>query len=610
MDLINELKRHDELYYNGESEISDYDYDKLKDKAKLLFPNDPYFTQVGAKIKIGKVKLPYVLGSLKKIKPDTLDIFFKFRAKNEYNASEKLDGISIYVEIENKNVIFAALRGDGEYGKDVTDKIKKVFKYQKYKILNDDLIKLRGECILTRDSHIKLGKKNRRNTVSGIMNSDSDIGLEYVECIFYELIYPEIKHIPTSFNYIKNSGLKICWNINVGKLEVNKLIKVLFDAKNNAIENEYDIDGLVLCPIEYERENVSYSSEKVAFKVNDKAIKTKVIGIRWQVGRTGIITPVVNIDPVEIGGVTISNVTAFNKEYIKNNNIRIGSEVGVLRSGDVIPYLTEVFSTPNYDKFEYDGLNNCPSCGNTLTVKGVHFICENPGCNPYRKLEYFLRTLGAQNISEKTLRNLKLDSLKKIYEVDEFDISMFEGFGLTRGEQIVSEIYKTLLTTESDLLMSFGIPGIGKENSKLLVNHLIYDNFNQIFESNRYSYIDLVKIPGIGKTVAKTFISDINKYKSVYEYLLSKGLKFKQNKININIKDKVFAITGNFRIKRPMLIKLIEEQGGQVKGVGKNTNILVAADVNSGSGKIKNAMKFGTKIISYEELLRMLGVDL
>ena len=181
--LLDDLKHLDDLYYNqGNSSLSDLEYDLFRNKVKILYPNDPYFKTVGVSSKKKTVKIPVTMGSLEKKKIDSIESWLK--GKSNFVISDKLDGLSIFVEFNEGILTFASTRGDGIYGTCITEKIAKKFPSIYYK----DKIQLRGEITLRGDSYLKYGFKNRRNGAVGIVNRDDMIGVEDLEIYFYELI--------------------------------------------------------------------------------------------------------------------------------------------------------------------------------------------------------------------------------------------------------------------------------------------------------------------------------------------------------------------------------------------------------------------------------------
>lgn len=595
MDKIKKLQEYDDLYYNeGTSPISDSEYDKIKEDAKKENPGHPYFQRVGSdKFKTGKVKLPYVLGSLEKVKPETVIDFLR-KIKGPKILMEKLDGVSIYVEYLDGQVTFAALRGDGYKGKDITKKAKMFCPH----INIHGKIVLRGEAMLMNEIYKELGFKTRRNGAAGILNRDDGKYCKYLAPVFYEIIESDIdfKNEAQKLNFINNwismtPNYHILYEDNVGEI-----LDFLDSCKKGT---QYEIDGLVISPLNYEREDVLYPSNKVAFKVNKDPVEANVRNVEWKITRTGRIVPVVIVEPVDFEGVTVTKATGFNYEFIVSNDIGKGSVIDLVRSGDVIPYITGI------KKRSEKGCNipiECPSCGNALFVRGVDLICNNDICDvsAYYKVEYFLRTLGAENISYKTLMKLGLNTIEDCYEIDEWEISSIEGFGVKRGEQIIGEIQSTLQTSPEKLLAAFGIPNISLITAQSIINKI--GSLEKVFDSDASKF---ERIEGIGEKTAKYLVDHLPKYVKLYEFLKENGLTFEDR--GDKLKEKIFCLTGKGPMGRQNLINAIEGEGGLVKGMSKSVDYLVCANKDSNSGKAKKAHKYGTKIITYDELMEMIN---
>ena len=605
--LIDKLLKYDDLYYNsGTSPISDDEYDKLREDAQAEWPDHPYFMAVGYSVPGEKVKLPCVLGSLNKVKSDTIEKWLK-----EHNggiiASEKIDGVSLAVKYFNGKPVWASTRGDGEYGKDVTDKAKIFCPKITYK----GYVFVRGDCVILGDKYKELGFKTARNGCAGILNKDGIKNCENVTPIFYEVIdsnnseYTRMEFLDIYFPAVATWHYITEANRNV-KLNAELISNLLGDLKK---DNLYEIDGIVLTPDNYVRENIKLPKHKVAYKENEEGVEATVKKVEWNIGRTGRLTPVVIIDPIEIQGVTIARATGFNYEFIFTKRVGKGTKVLIERSGDVIPYITDVTMGAWTDI-----PNKCPGCGAKLKVKGVDLVCENIDClnRDYKQVEHFLTSLGAENITIKTLKKLKVNKVYKLFELDEFGISTFEGFGIKRGQQIVNEIQKTLNTTPDKLIRAFGIPNVGRTASKAIYDHFRPDCENDIHFMQiafHFSPAQLQEIDGIGEVIANNYFKNIRYAESLYDFLLNQGLKFMGGKKMFE--GMKFTLTGkdSLGLGRNAIKQIIENQGGVVRGISKSVNYLVTGDPDSQSGKAKKARSYNIPVISYEELLGMVEGD-
>lgn len=596
MNIIEQLIQHDENYEVGKPTISDRDYDLLKAKARHEYPRHPYFQIVGAPVKSDKVKLPVVLGSLNKVKGT--DGTYQSWCESHKGSKvywAKLDGSSLYVEYVDGKLVKAYTRGNGEIGRDVTVKAHLFCPIE----VNDNFTgSIRGEVMLTGDIYKELGYVTRRNGAAGLLNQDELDNVDNLVFKVYELI-SDSDGVPDKemarIERLEGYGFELApYQGFNGDMTQEQLINLLQHYRSNG----YDVDGIVVALNDSIREDVKKPEDKVAWKINEEAVPCEVVDVEWNVGRTGVIVPTVVITPTIIDGVEVSRSAGFNADFIMMNGVDKGSIVNVIRSGGVIPWIESVDEMITNDP----KLDKCPSCGGPVEWKGVHLICINdPFKCPDRLmqiLEHYLVTLGAENITATTLKKLDITSIQGLYELDEFEISELDGFGIKRAEQIIFEIRKTLKTTPDKLLASFGITNVGIETARSILK--VYD-FDGLWD---LTMIDLTKIEGIGDKIAYNFVEEIGDYKVLYEYLKSIGLKWATN--SNTLRGKIFTLTGDGPLSRDTITKMIESNGGFSKGISKKSDYVVAADPNSNSGKAKKAREYGITIISYEELLEMM----
>ena len=603
MTSIEQLKEYDRLYFEtGTSPIPDTKYDILKSQAKKEFPNDPYFLQVGYKSEYKKIKLPFIIGGLEKVDVETVGDWAN-KSDDLIVASEKLDGNSIVATWVDNNLVFAASRGDEDEGSDILEKAK----YFIPQIPEKGKVTLRGETLLEGNLHEHFGFKNRRNGVTGLLRRD-DINpndLKLLSVIFYEVIEAptEILIEVNRLEYIQKLNLRIPNYIlfENGPDLANALSETLFAYKENA---NYDIDGLVLTFNNSTRENIKLPKNKVKFKVNEAAISCKVIGVEWNVTRMGYIKPVILIEPTQIMGVTVSRVSGFNYEYIRNSMIGKNSVIGVVRSGDVIPYVTEIFEPSELKDMIIPIF--CPTCQSELEIVSKELVCQNPDCyfKNVQEVAHFFISMDCEGISDKTIENIGITTIPGMYQLTQEYLENLPGFGKKKAEKILFEVKKTLKVKPDQLLKAFGIPMIGRTLSKRLCKRFTIDELFEIKDPD---------ILGLGDITSQTFLMNIQNYKVLYTFLKGIGLEFiEEDKSMKTLTGMIFTLTGKdpFNFGRDKIKEIIECKGGEEKGISKTTNYLVTNDVDSKSGKMKSAAKFGVPIINYEELFeRFLDKD-
>lgn len=596
MNDIQKLMKYDEAYEIGNPLISDREYDLFKSKTRVNYPRHPYFQIVGAPVKGEKVKLPVVLGSLNKVK--STDGSYDDWCRDNKGAKiywSKLDGVSIYKEYENGRLVKAYTRGNGEYGRDITTK---AFLFCPIEVDDGFTGEVRGEVMLVGDSYKEMGYTTRRNGAAGLINQDELTNVDQLVVKTYELI-SDSKGVPKT-EWERVGRLESLFDIAPCIMEENDLTQdQLIDLLVSYRSYGYDVDGIVIALNDSEREDTYYPDHKSAWKCNQEAIPCEVVDVLWQVGRTGRCVPVVNIIPTIIDGVEVSKATGFNAKFIKDNCVDKGGIVNIYRSGSVIPYIDSVEVTDT----TYSIPSSCPSCGSPLTWKGVDIVCTNtPFQCPDRAmqiLEYYLITLGAENITATTLKKIGVNSIQSLYELDEFEIAELDGFGTKRAEQIIFEISKTLKTTPDKLLASFGITGIGLESARSILKKFDFDSIWNLSEK------ELLTVDGIGDKLAYNFVVEIYDYKELYEYLKSIGLRW--STLSNTLRGNIFTLTGDGPIKRDEIIKMVENSGGIVKNISKKTNFLVTNDPDTNTGKAKKAREYGVPVISYDKLLEMIG---
>jgi len=611
------LKKWDNLYYNeGNPEVTDLEYDLVRENFKVLYPDNPYFKEIGIPVstttinsKYEEINLPFIMGGLDKVDFQNVEQWVR-KSNDDIVISEKLDGNSAICSWKNGELSFSASRGDGEKGQNILNKIKYCIPENIKLNIN---ITLRAEILLEGNLYKELGFKNRRNAVAGMIRRD-DINLENLKklsVIFYEivdydkLINDEVERLLFIDNELKLRTVR--FNImKANEITADRLANLLKIYKENS---PYDIDGLVLTRRHSERENVSYPKNKVKFKVNEDSKRCLVNkDIEWNVTRLGYVKPVILIEPTEIMGVTVSRVTGFNYNFIEKHQIGKGSEIGVVRSGDVIPYVTEIFKNSTNVKIpEY-----CPSCNSKLRKTNIDVICDNDNCLQKKiyNVSHFFIKIGCDNISDRTIEMMGVYSVEDAYNMTTEELIKLPGFAKRKADMVVQEIKKSLYIEPYKLLAAFGIPMIGNTVSKSLCSRFTLDELFEIV-NNKISYETPSDshnyILGLGPITTKTFFENIQKYKPLYEFLKKKGLKFIEDDKGMKTLDGVkFALTGAGSLKRKDYISMCELKGGIVKGMSKDTNYLVTDDVSTNSDKIKSANKYGTKIITYEQFMEMI----
>lgn len=608
--IIEELRCADDAYYNspsGATHFSDEEYDELRELAQTKFPNNPYFKTVGSEVKTKakKVPLPFIIGSLKKYKQDTIGKFVsKFNKDQEYLYMPKLDGASLFSHYNNGKLVQVCTRGNGYEGFDITHKAKYFLPNE---ISDKGEIFLRHEALLVGESYKDLGFSNRRNGVSGILNRETFEGCEHVKCITHEYLN-STKTYAEDFEYLKTLGFDVIDYSTIVFGVYNDPKEILTDIlKNLRNFHVYDLDGLVICPSNYKRENSERPENKVAFKVNSEGIGAEIDYIEWNTSRTGRVVPLAIFkNPIPIDGTNVSKATCHNYGYIIINQVGPGAFVKVLKSGDIIPQIVEVITTS--EKMNLPVF--CSSCGTDLKCKGVDVVCDNKHC-PEQSigfLEHFFKTLGVENVSGQTFRNLEVYTLRDAFSLSVKDIEVLEGFGEKKGKTIVSEIHKAITNVKPDLfLAACGIATFGKRNSKKFMDTLdpnlsSQEKFEKIFEIEINSF---TSIEGFGSLIFNNVFSNLLEIKEIYETCKTFSLTFEEKPIKntSEVETIKVTVTGKGPYPRKTLEEMFKNRGFEIIDFSSQTKILICEDVNSSSSKMTKAKKSGISITTYEEFL-------
>ena len=568
---------------------------------------------------------------------------FKQSEEIEYSAEPKIDGISASLIYKNGKFVKGLSRGDGKVGEDITDNLRtindipKVIKLENFPTEID----IRGEVFIQNKDFQKINEKfaNPRNAASGsLRQKDSRITSKIpLKFIAYTYGYSKDMDIKYQSDFLKN--LKI-WGFKINPF--NKVIKgvknLILNHKNleeKRKEIEFDIDGIV-----YKVNNFSLQKRlgfaanaprwAIAHKFLANSSISEIVNIEIQVGRTGALTPVAKIKPVNIGGVMVSNATLHNEDEINRKDIRVGDIATIERAGDVIPYVVSVDfqkRKKNLKKFKFP--RYCPSCGfktlkdfNDATKKqdavrrctSEGYKCEKIAVE---KIKHFVskEAFNIDGLGKKIIENfwnLKLIKLPQdIFKLDYEKIKELEGWGNLSVSNLKYSIDDRKKISLEKFIYSLGIRHIGQENAKLLARHLkSSDSFFKLSKNRDMS--DLVNIDGIGKiqiNSIKNFFANKTNLEVLSE--LQKILKidnvFKINQ-NGSLKNKTFMFTGKLNgMSRAEAKSLIEQNSGKIiSNVSKKLDYLVIGE-KSTTKKVNKAKDLNVKIITQDEWMKMLN---
>lgn len=622
----------DDQYYNGNgSDISDQEYDGLKDFVKsfhksfspktksdedLLERINDCLTRVGAPPptdgKWQKIKHLVSMSSLDKVNlPEELTKWWKDTGSEELFASEKLDGISISLKYDNGKLIQAVTRGDGVEGENIFKNVKKM---KKVKVnLNDAFTgHIRGEiimCLSDKDKYFP-EMKSVRNGASGVAKRLYGTGCEHLTVLCYTIEGKDFKNELEAFEYINDLGLKTPNYFVFGN--VSNAINLWNEyMKTRRSKLDYDIDGLVIRINDRAKFNaIGFNSNAPdgarAFKFEAPEARSTIRNIVCQVGDTGRITPVAKFDKVFLLGAEIEACSLHNFSIVKSLKVDIGAEVIITRNNDVIPGLKEVtkgtgtiFSAPD----------KCPECGADTDWLGEYLICTNKATCPSQvigRLNKWIKELNILEWGEAILKKLIASGLVSdvadLYKLTVSDLESLDRMGKKSAQNLINELDKFRAIPLENLIGGLTIEGVATSSVKQLIS-AGYDSLDSILA---LSIKEIENIPGFGGIRASNIFNGLKENAKRINDILAAGVSIKKKSIG-SLSNKSFCFTGSMSQPRPKLERMVTDAGGEVKSsVGSGLTYLVIADPSSTSSKAVKARKLGTKLISEDEFLKML----
>ena len=610
-EIITFLQECDNAFFNTSSTLVNDDmYDLVKDYLKKLDPKNAYFKRVGADEET-KVKLPFWMGSLDKIKDDEKSInLWKTKYDDSSIISDKLDGISCLF-YKNYDDIKIYTRGNGNEGQDISH-LKNYIIFPK---ITDNKIAIRGELIISRTNWEKIKDigSNARNVVAGAIHSkiiNKDL-MGNIEFLAYDILSPKMK-IEDVFNYFTNNNIK-CANYVLWDLNNINLQSLSNHLELRRKDSNYEVDGIVVYNNKIHKvindKNPKYAFAFKSILTHEKA-EVIVTDVEWNVSMHKYMKPIVKFNEVVISGVKIKQATGFNGKFINSNIIGPGSRIVIIRSGDVIPHILKVLSPSSNSK------PKMPELKYKWNDTQIDIILDDDRKNKEQDIKsytYFMAKLDVGSVKESTIKRLyenSFDTLEKILKIKVEELSQLEGFQIKSATKIVENFAKIKDSHCDILLDASNILGRGFALKKIKLVSEKYP-LNKKAEILKLTIDDLLKIDGIGNVNAKQFVENIKKF---YEFLDKIGYKCNredvkedindENKVEI-LKDKKILFTG-FRNK--YWEKLINDSGGKVISViSKTTDYLVVKNKTDKSGKIDKANELGVKILDMGEFEKMIG---
>ncbi|MCX0386297.1 NAD-dependent DNA ligase LigA [Clostridium perfringens] len=654
-ELVEELNKYAyEYYVLGNSSVTDKDYDKKYYELVDLEKETGYKLPYSPTQRVGDVILPEFKKYTHKArlwsldKAQTLEEIREWHNRNvkfleEYNRTsdeelpplkyiltKKFDGLTINLSYdENGVLVTGATRGTGAIGEDVTAQVKTI-KSIPLKIDCHDFLEIHGEAIMTTEAFEKYNSeaetplKNLRNGAAGALRNlnVAETAKRNLSAFFYDVGYKEgapFKTYMEMLNFIKTKGfpmddyIRECTTLDEIQKEIDYIRDIRFDLN-------YDIDGLVIAIDDIRtRELLGYTVKfpkwAIAYKFEAQEDTTKLLDVEWNVGRSGRVSPTAILDPVELAGVTVKRATLNNMDDIARKGVRLGAEVFVRRSNDVIPEIMGVVPESLEGTKEIEEPKVCPACGAHLVHEGVHIYCENTlGCKPQmvKTIVHFAgrEAMNIAGFSEKTAEQLfeKLDirDISDLYKLEYEKLLDLDKFGPKKAQNLLDAIEKSKDCTLEAFLYSLGIPNVGVKTAKDLVKR-----FESLENLEKATFEELVSVQDVGDIVARSIIEFFKEERTlkVINELLSLGVNphyEKKEVLESQFMGKTVVVTGTLEnYSRTSIKEKLESLGAKVSGsVSKKTDFVIAGE--AAGSKYDKAKSLGVTILSEEEFENMI----
>ncbi|MDM0581523.1 NAD-dependent DNA ligase LigA [Clostridium perfringens] len=654
-ELVEELNKYAyEYYVLGNSSVTDKDYDKKYYELVDLEKETGYKLPYSPTQRVGDVILPEFKKYTHKArlwsldKAQTLEEIREWHNRNvkfleEYNRTsdeelpplkyiltKKFDGLTINLSYdENGVLVTGATRGTGAIGEDVTAQVKTI-KSIPLKIDCHDFLEIHGEAIMTTEAFEKYNSeaetplKNLRNGAAGALRNlnVAETAKRNLSAFFYDVGYKEgapFKTYMEMLNFIKTKGfpmddyIRECTTLDEIQKEIDYIRDIRFDLN-------YDIDGLVIAIDDIRtRELLGYTVKfpkwAIAYKFEAQEATTKLLDVEWNVGRSGRVSPTAILEPVELAGVTVKRATLNNMDDIARKGVRLGAEVFVRRSNDVIPEIMGVVPESLEGTKEIEEPKVCPACGAHLVHEGVHIYCENTlGCKPQmvKTIVHFAgrEAMNIAGFSEKTAEQLfeKLDirDISDLYKLEYEKLLDLDKFGPKKAQNLLDAIEKSKDCTLEAFLYSLGIPNVGVKTAKDLVKR-----FESLENLEKATFEELVSVQDVGDIVARSIIEFFKEERTlkVINELLSLGVNphyEKKEVLESPFMGKTVVVTGTLEnYSRTSIKEKLESLGAKGSGsVSKKTDFVIAGE--AAGSKYDKAKSLGVTILSEEEFENMI----
>ncbi|MBR5302567.1 MAG: NAD-dependent DNA ligase LigA [Clostridia bacterium] len=646
--LIERLNAASKAYYDGNDAVmSDDEWDAMYAELKKLeettgerLPDSPT-RRVGGEVLSGFESHRHIarLWSMDKAQTEGEILAWAQRcerltadagglAQNEYCVEYKLDGLTLNLTYDDGKLIQAATRGNGEVGEGILPQAQTI-RCIPLSVPYTGRMEVQGECIMRLSALEKYNEtaaeplKNARNAAAGALrNLDPKVtASRNLDALFYQVGYIEGRSFASQqemLAFLQENGLPVSPYAKTAD-SIAGAMKLVHEIEQARDSLDFLIDGATIKLTDMRTREVLGTTDKfprwaIAYKFAAQETVTKLLDVSWELGRTGKLTPLAHLEPVDICGVTVKRATLNNHGDICRKRVRVGSDVWVRRSNDVIPEIMGVVWTGEGEAPETDILppEICPACGGALTQRGAHIFCLNrQTCRPQAiaRMAHFASRQGMdiEAFSEKTAElfydHLGVRSAADLYALDKAGMVALKGFGAKKADKLLSELEKSKSCELDSFLFAIGIPNIGKKTARDLMEH--FGTLDALMSAGEEELVSLDDVGGIVAASITEFFAD-QENREFVSRLLSAGVSpqiHREEAAGDLFAGMTFVLTGTLpTLTRAQAEELIRKNGGKAAGsVSKKTSVVLAGE--SAGSKLEKARSLGVRVMDEAEFL-------
>jgi DNA ligase (NAD+) len=626
--IAKKLNEADKAYYNtGHPVLTDQEYDSLRGLLHFHDSQHPYFEKIGDKPSSSweKANHDIPMGSLEKI--HTEEDFIKWAEKYPDEIliiQPKIDGLSLgqkfEIEENESKFVQAISRGDGIIGEDISLNVQKMigFVENPFIMLSEEIWKnsnfsVRCEIILNKTDLDRINSisqedpyKNCRNAASGISRRLDGKFCKYLSMLYYDILTENPLDEDEKIELLKTLGFN---TVPYSTGNAKKMVELYKKFKEGRDLLPYGIDGMVIKINSWKKQQElgvvnGRPKGQIAWKFDPPGSAAYLRSVTWEIGRTGVITPLGHVDPVDIEGSVISKVTLHNIAEIKRLGVGIDDTIMLIKAGDIIP---KIISVIEHKECPIEIPTECPCCGSLLLNNGTQLFCENDFCSAkeLQRILHFIKTVKIDEFGEALANELyikgKLKSIIDIYNLKPDDIACVESWGEKSAQTIIGNINKTQKMSPSLFLSSLGIPSLSTSTAEDLWNK--YSDLNKIRTA---SIEDICTIKGYSTISATKIVDGLKKIGAQIDSLL-KHIELQDTSTGGKLIGQSFCFTGEMTNTRSFYQALVTKHNGKNDSTVTKTTTYLVCNSNKGSSKSRKAEQYGVKIINEDDFMKIVG---